>query len=76
MNFVQENNHTHGDQTCGADATKPEPKSLTCSQRNLTPEQFQQVIAASNDEDDPPALFLTDTEDRSEFRAGKQSHSW
>ena len=26
-------------------------------QKNLTPEQFDQVIAASNDEDDPPALF-------------------
>ena len=26
-------------------------------QQSLTPEQFNQVIAASNDEDDPPALF-------------------
>ncbi len=26
-------------------------------QQNLTPEQFNQVIAASNDEDEPPALF-------------------
>ena len=75
MNFVQGNNLNYGDQTCGADATnlKPEPKSLTCSQPNLTPEQ---VTAASNDVDDPLSLFSIHTEDRSEFRAGKQSHSW
>jgi len=54
MNFVQENYQNHDDRTCG-DATKPEPKMLACFQQNLTPEQFDQVIAASNDEDDPPA---------------------
>ena len=49
MNFVQENNQNHDDRTCGADATKPdsEPKMLSCFQQNLTPEQFDQVIAAS-----------------------------
>ena len=44
MNFVQENYQNHDDRTCG-DATKPEPKLMTCFQQNLTPEQFDQVIA-------------------------------
>ena len=36
-------------------------------QQNLTPEQFDQVIAASNDEDDPPALFSIHMETCQQF---------
>jgi hypothetical protein len=54
---VQEIHQNHEHQSCGANATNPEPKTLTCFEQSLTPKQFNQVIAASNDVDDPPALF-------------------
>ena len=36
---------------------KMEKIFMNSFQQNLTPAQFNQVVAASNDEDDPPALF-------------------
>ena len=57
MDFVQENNQNHDGLSCCADGTKAEPNYLTCFEQSLTPAQFNQVVAASNDEDDPPALF-------------------
>jgi hypothetical protein len=58
---VQEIHQNHDHHSCVADATKPEPKTLTCFEQSLTPEPFNQVIAESNDEDDPPATFSIHT---------------